>query len=62
MFGWFKKDPLKKLQDEYARRLEQARDLQRKGDIQGFATLSAQADGLLQQLESLEAKRKDEAG
>jgi hypothetical protein len=61
VFGLFKKDPLKTLQDEYAKRLEQARDLQRNGDIKGFAELSAQADELLKQLESLEAERGDAA-
>lgn len=61
MFGLFKNDPLKTLQDEYAKRLEQARDLQRNGDIKGFAELSAQADELLKQLESLEAERGDAA-
>lgn len=55
MFGLFKKDPLKKLQDDYARRLELARDLQRKGDIKGFAAASAQADDLLKQIDALEA-------
>lgn len=52
---------MKTLQNEYAKRLEQARDLQRNGDIKGFAELSAQADELLKQLESLEAERGDAA-
>lgn len=59
MFGLFKKDPLKKLQTEYARRLEQARDLQRKGDIKGFADASAEAYELLQQLEAMEKDLAD---
>ena len=36
MFNLFRKDPLQRLNKEYARCLEQARDLQRKGDIKGF--------------------------
>ncbi len=59
MFGLFKKDPLKKLQAEYARRLEKARDLQRKGDIKGFAEASSEADQLCQQLEAMEKNLAD---
>ena len=44
MFGLFKKDPIKKLEGDYVKRLEQARNLQRKGDPKSFAERSAQAD------------------
>ncbi|MFY9255068.1 MAG: DUF6435 family protein [Fuerstiella sp.] len=54
MFNLFRKDPLQRLNKEYARCLEQARDLQRKGDIQGFAAMSAQAEELLKQLDEIE--------
>ena len=57
MFKLFRKDPLQKLNKEYARCLEQARDLQRNGDIKGFATMSAQAEGLLQQIDEIEQSK-----
>jgi hypothetical protein len=53
MFGLFKKDPAKKLQEQYARMLEEARDLQRKGDIKGFAQKSAEAEEILKKIEEL---------
>ncbi len=54
MFNLFRKDPLKRLNQEYARCLEQARDLQRRGDIKGFAVMSAQAEELLKQIDEIE--------
>jgi hypothetical protein len=53
MLGWLKRDPKKKLEAEYARRLQEARDLQRKGDIKGYAAVSAEADNLSRQLDAL---------
>jgi hypothetical protein len=57
MFNLFRKDPLKKLEKEYAAKLEQGRDLQRKGDIVGYSRLAADADDILKQIEALEATR-----
>lgn len=54
MFGLFKKNPLKKLKQDYAQCLEQARDLQRKGDIKGFAAMTDKAEEILQQIDILE--------
>ncbi len=53
MFGLFKKDPAKQLREQYAKLLEEARDLQRKGDIKGFAQKSAEAEQVLERLEAL---------
>ena len=61
MFGLFKSDPTKKLQKQYAAKLTEARDLQRKGDIIGFAEASAEADTLLKQLEASETADNTEA-
>lgn len=55
MFGLFKKDPVKKLRQQYAKLLEEARDLQRGGDIKGYALKSAEAEKVLQEIERLEA-------
>jgi hypothetical protein len=53
MFGLFRKDPAKTLRAQYARLLEDARDLQRKGDIRGFALKTAEAEEVLKQLDAL---------
>ena len=53
MFGIFRKDPVKKLKREYLRMMEEARDLQRGGDIQGFAKKTAEAEELAQRIEAM---------
>ena len=59
MFGLFRKDPVKKLEKEYARKLELARDLQRNGDIVAYSKMAAEADVVLKQLEAEERKRTE---
>ena len=44
MFGIFKKNPLKKLKDEYAAKLKDAMIAQRSGDIFKYSELSKDAD------------------
>ncbi|MEQ9411808.1 MAG: DUF6435 family protein [Fuerstiella sp.] len=61
MFGLFRKNPVKALEQEYTRTLEKARDLQRKGDIVAFAEMSATADEILKKLEAEEAKQQQVA-
>ncbi|MEY3050476.1 MAG: hypothetical protein RLY31_261 [Bacteroidota bacterium] len=55
MFGLFKKDPVKALEKAYARKLEEARDTQRAGDIKGYARLMEEAEAMARQLESLKS-------
>ena len=43
MFGFSKKDPVAKLRKEYEACMAAAIDLQRKGDIRGFAAKSEEA-------------------
>ena len=57
MFGLFKKDPAKKLREQYASLLEEARDLQRMGNIKGFALKTAEAEEVSKQLEALADKQ-----
>ncbi len=57
MFGWLKKDPVQKLEQDYAQKLEQAMQLQRKGDIVGYANMSAEAEAVLKQIQEAEAKK-----
>ncbi len=62
MFRWLRSrrgdDPLGELRARYARLLEEARDLQRNGDIQGFAQKTAEAEAVGIQLDAAEAKQK----
>lgn len=53
MFGLFKKDPVKKLEKEHARLLEEAMQLQRGGDIKAFAAKSAEAEEVAKKIEEL---------
>jgi hypothetical protein len=56
LFGLFKKDPAKALRAEYARLLRDSRDLQRSGNIEGFALKTAEADAVLKKLDALDNK------
>jgi hypothetical protein len=53
MFGLFKNDPVAKLEKKYDRLLEDARDLQRGGDIQGFAAKTEEAEAVRLEIEKL---------
>lgn len=57
MFGLFKKDPLKKLEKEHAKMLEEAMKIQRSGDIKGYAAKMAEAEELEKKMEAM---RKDQ--
>lgn len=58
MFGLFKKDPVKQLEKEYSRLLEEAMALQRGGDIKGYAAKSAEAEEVMQRIEEMRARKK----
>lgn len=59
MFGLFKKkDPVKELERQYSRLLEEAMALQRGGDIRGYAAKSAEAEALMDRIVALRAERK----
>ena len=55
MFNLFKKDPSKKLKKQYEKLLVEARDLQRNGDIKGFAKKSAEAEAVMKEIEQMQA-------
>jgi hypothetical protein len=58
MFGFLRKNPLKSLELEYRRLLEAARDLQRNGDIVGFAAKSKAAEEIAQKIDALRAANR----
>lgn len=57
MFNLFKKDPIKKLEKEYAKLLEEALAAQRKGDIALYSELSFKAEEIGQKMDEL--KKQD---
>ena len=52
MFGFFKKDPVKKLQKEYEAKLEEAMLMQRNGKIREYSFLSSEAEDIRQKIEA----------
>lgn len=54
MFSIFKKNPLKKLTQQYNAKLEQAMHAQRKGDIRTYSMLTAEAEQIENQIKVLE--------
>ncbi len=54
MFSIFKKNPLKKLTQQYNAKLEQAMHAQRKGDIRSYSMLTAEAEQIENQIKVLE--------
>jgi hypothetical protein len=53
MFGIFKKDPLVNLQKSYQQLLEEAMQLQRKGDIKGYAAKMSASEKVMIEIEKL---------
>ena len=51
MFKWLRKDPLKALQRSYENQLKLARDLQRKGDVQGCSAATAKAEEIAREID-----------
>jgi hypothetical protein len=58
MFGLFKSNPTKKMRKTYDMKLEQAMHAQRKGDIKTYSMLTAEAEKLWEEIQSLEADQK----
>ncbi|HMO40469.1 MAG TPA: DUF6435 family protein [Saprospiraceae bacterium] len=60
MFGFFKKDPIKKLEAQYKQLMEEAMHIQRSGDIKAYSGKVAEAEAIAEQIEALRAKQKGE--
>ena len=58
MFSIFKKNPLKKLTQQYNAKLEQAMHAQRKGDIRSYSMLTAEAEQIENHIKVLEKAAK----
>ena len=59
MFGIFKKDPIKDLQKKYYKKLEDAMNAQRSGDIEGYSFLTAEAYSMNKKLQELKGVTED---
>ena len=57
MFGIFKSDPKKKLEQEYAKVSEAAMQAQRNGNIELFAELSQKAEEVGKKIDALEKEK-----
>ena len=53
MFGWFKKDPVAKLQKEIAKKYEQSVQLQRNGDLEGYGRIMKKIEELDKELQTV---------
>jgi hypothetical protein len=58
MFGLFKSNPTKKLRKTYDIKLEQAMHAQRKGDIKTYSMLTAEAEAIWTQIQTLESEKQ----
>ena len=56
MFSLFKSDPRKKLQKIHTNKLEQAMLAQRKGDINSYSMITAEAHKIWEEIQRLETK------
>ena len=56
MFGLFNKNPAAKLEKKYDKLLTEARDLQRSGNIQGFAAKTEEAEAIREEIEKLQSQ------
>ncbi len=54
MFGFLKRDPSKRLRQQYHAKLEKAMLAQRNGNIREYSFLTAEAEELKTQLDQLE--------
>ncbi|MFB9869318.1 DUF6435 family protein [Vreelandella sulfidaeris] len=57
MFGLFKSNPKKKLQQDYERKLQAAMEASRNGDMRANATLTEEAEALLAEIKRIEANQ-----
>ncbi|MFN3940439.1 MAG: DUF6435 family protein, partial [Chitinophagales bacterium] len=58
MFKFFSSNPTQKLEVQYKKLLEQARDAQRAGNIKLYAILTEQAETIMQKTESFNSAKK----
>lgn len=55
MFSLFKKDPIKKLENQYQKLLADAMQEQRKGDIRAYSDLIAKSEEIAKEIDAQKA-------
>lgn len=55
MFSFLKKDPVSKLNKQYAIVLEQALEAQRRGDIRSYSKLTSEAEKIAEKIDYLKS-------
>ncbi|MGH1472265.1 MAG: DUF6435 family protein [Cellvibrionaceae bacterium] len=58
MFTIFKKNPIKKLEKQYYKKLEEAMHAQRNGDIKSYSMITAEAEAINVSIEKLTIERE----
>lgn len=56
MLQFFKKDPAARLNKQYKRLMEEARDIQRSGDLKLYATKIAEAENIAKQIDAIKQR------
>lgn len=56
MFSFFKANPIKKLNERYEKKLEEAMLAQRNGDIKGYSQLTFEAEQIFKEIQSIGKK------
>lgn len=59
MFSFLRKNPVKKLEKQYLLLMEEARDLQRSGDLRAYAQKLDEAEALQDKIANLKAAQKE---
>ncbi len=57
MFGLFKKNPTKQLEQTYAKLMEEARDIQRSGDLRAYSRKLEEAEEVMKKIEAIRAEK-----
>lgn len=58
MFGFFKRDPIERIEKEHSAKLEAAMQAQRKGDIRNYALLTEEAEIMYNKIEDLKKQKE----
>lgn len=58
MFTFFKSDPIKKLESQHAKMLQEAMQIQRSGDLKKYAFHMEAIDKLEKEIEDLQKSRR----
>lgn len=62
MFGWFRSDPIRKLENQHDQLRQAALEAQRNGKIVLCAELTSQADDLAAEIDRLKAAKSPPSG